>query len=62
MLRFKNQELVAAVIFFLACGWLFVDAVISVPTRAPALWPLIPMFAAVVWHVGVEHCRSGSKS
>ena len=58
MTRFKNQELAAGVLFFAACGWLLFDAVLSVPQGAPALWPLIPMFAAVVWYVGIEHVRS----
>lgn len=58
MIRYENQELGCGVLFFAACGWLIVDAVVSAPKAAPALWPLIPMFAAILWHVGLEHVRS----
>ena len=50
MNRFAIQELAAGVMFFVACGWLVIDAVRSYPDAVPTLWPLIPMFTAVVWY------------
>ena len=58
MKRFANQELASGIVFFAACGWLMLDSVLSAPQAAPSLWPLVPMFAATVWYVGIEHVRS----
>ena len=58
MKSLANQELACGIVFFAACGWLIVDVVLSAPKAAPALWPLIPMFVATGWHVGIEHLRS----
>ena len=55
MKRFSTQELLAGILFFTACGWLLVDFVRSVPESPPSLWPLIPMFVAVVWYIVIEH-------
>ncbi|WP_420632275.1 hypothetical protein [Candidatus Leptofilum sp.] len=62
MMRFGNQEVAAGLLFFVALGWLVVDIVLSVPQQAPALWPLIPMFIAVVWYVALEHFRSQNQA
>lgn len=62
MKRYENQELVSGLVFFAACGWLIIDAVVSMPTAFPSLWPLIPMFAATIWYVGIEHMRSRRSS
>ncbi|UCG25619.1 MAG: hypothetical protein JSW55_06425 [Chloroflexota bacterium] len=59
--RYGKQELAAGIVFFVACGWLIVDAILSVPEEAPSLWPLVPMFAATVWYVINEHRRSKSQ-
>ena len=58
MKRFETLEVATALVFFAACGWLIVDIVLSAPHAAPALWPLIPMFAAVMFYVGIEYQRS----
>ena len=58
MKDYVNQEIACGVLFFATCGWLIVDAVLSAPQAAPALWPLIPMFVAIVWYVVIEHLRS----
>ena len=58
MKRFANQEVASGILFFTACGWLLLDVVLSAPEQAPALWPLIPMFIAIVWYVAIEHVRA----
>jgi hypothetical protein len=58
MQRFARQELAAGVLFFASCGILLVDALLSVPRQAPSLLPLVPMFIAIFWYVGIEHVRS----
>ena len=58
MKRIAKHELAAGILFFVACGWLIVDLVLSFPQGVASLWPLIPMFAAIVWYIGIEHVRS----
>ena len=58
MKRLQNLEVAAALVFFTACGWLIFDIVASAPQAPPELWPLVPMFAAIVLYVGIEHLRS----
>lgn len=57
MKRYVDQELYSGFLFFATCGWLIFDIVLSAPQQAPALWPLIPMFVAIVWYVSIEQMR-----
>ena len=52
---FNTQELLSAILFFVPCGWLLVESALLVPDAAPSLWPLVPMFVAIVWYFGLEH-------
>lgn len=52
------QEIGAGVVFFAAATWLLVDATLAAPEEAPSLAPLLPMSAATLWYVAVEHARA----
>ena len=45
---FNPRDLALAVLFFVPCGWLVVEALLALPATAPSLWPLVPMLLAMI--------------
>lgn len=49
---FNPRDLALSVLFFVPCGWLVVEALLTLPGSVPSLWPLIPMLVALVLYCG----------